>query len=124
MSAMAYSFVVDLLFETEPRVRAMFGAHAIYIGERLVLVTRKKTEHPEANGVWVATTKEHHESLKKEFPSLSSIIILSNGKSETNWQMISENEDDFEESVSRICELIRKGDQRIGTLPKKKKPGK
>jgi hypothetical protein len=38
--------------------------------------------------------------------------------------MISENEDDFEESVSRICELIRKGDQRIGTLPKKKKPGK
>jgi len=124
MSAIAYNFVVDLLFETEPRVRAMFGAHAIYVGEKLVLVTRKKPEHPEANGVWIATKKEHHALLKKEFPALKSILILSDGKGETNWQMISEDEDHFEESVTRICELIRKGDPRIGSYPKKKKSGK
>src|SRR5574337_1222829 len=49
---------------------------------------RDKPAHPEANGVWIATSKEHHESLRKDFPMMRSVYILSDGKSETDWQMI------------------------------------
>ena len=41
----------------------------------------------DANGVWIATGKEHHASLKKVLPSMKSVYILSNGKNETGWQM-------------------------------------
>lgn len=99
----------------------MFGCHAIYSHGKILLIVRKKFDHADANGVWIATGKEHHESLKKEFPSMQSVYILSEGKGETNWQIIHENAEDFEESVIKICELILKGDERIGKIPKAKK---
>ena len=98
----------------------MFGCHAVYAGDKIVLVLRNRKDHPEANGVWVATKKEHHESLKKELPSLRSVYLLSEGKAETNWQMIPADSDFFEEEVLRVCELILEMDKRIGNIPKKK----
>ena len=104
-------------------VKPMFGCHAIYSGEKIMLIVRKKEDHTDANGVWIATGKEHHASLKKELPSMQSVYILSDGKGETgpegietNWQMIHQDADDFEESVTKICEMILKGDERIGKL--------
>ncbi len=99
----------------------MFGCHAIYSGGKIFLIVRKKQDHTDANGVWIATGKEHHESLKKELPSMKSVYILSDGKNETGWQMIHEDTDDFEESVTKICEMILKGDERIGKVPKARK---
>lgn len=99
----------------------MFGCHAIYTEGKILLILRKKNDHTEANGVWIATGKEHHESLKKELPSLQSVYILSEGKSETNWQMIHEDADDFEESAVKICEMILRNDKRIGKIPNSKK---
>ena len=105
----------------EPKVRPMFGCHAIYVGEKIMLIVRKKEGQPEANGIWLATSKQHHESLKKDFPSLRSVYILSEGKSETNWQMIPADADDFESSAVKACEFILSGDERIGTVPKPRK---
>lgn len=99
----------------------MFGCHAIYTERKILIILRKRDDHSEANGVWIATGKEHHESLKKEFPSLQSVYILSEGKAETNWQMIHEGDNNFEESVIKICEMILKSDIRIGRIPKPKK---
>ena len=97
----------------------MFGCHALYVGEKIILILRERKDHTEDNGVWIATSSEHHASLKKEFPSLRSIQVL--GEKETEWQNISAGADDFESSVIRICELIKKGDKRIGKIPKRKK---
>ena len=124
-----FDFILDLLSPLslgrgaggEVAVKPMFGCHAIYANGKILLIVRKKEDHTDANGVWIATGKEHHESLKKIFPSMHSVYILSDGKGETGWQMIHEDAGDFEESVSKVCELILKGDERIGKVPKSRK---
>lgn len=104
-----------------PHVKPMFGCHAVYIREKIVLVLRNRSDHEEANGVWIATKKEHHVSLKKNFPSMHSIMLLSEGKGETEWQMLPLDADDFESSAMKACELILRGDERIGRIPKPRK---
>ena len=89
-----------------------------------MLVLRNRQDHVEANGVWIATKKEHHASLKKHFPFMRSIYILSDGKAETEWQMLPLDADDFESSVMQACEFILRGDERIGRIPKSKKKSK
>ncbi|MCW3085538.1 MAG: hypothetical protein JWP12_2904 [Bacteroidetes bacterium] len=76
----------------------------------------------EDSGVWIGTSKEHHESLQKELPNMRSIRIFGPGVS--SWQVLAKNNDDFEESVNRACELILKRDVRIGKIPKPKKKKK
>ena len=94
----------------------MFGCYAIYIGGKICLILRKRKDHPGINGVWLATSIEHHASLMKEFPAMKSIDIL--GKSPTNWQVLPETSEDFEQAVIRACELVVRGDRRIGRVPK------
>ncbi|MFI5164403.1 MAG: hypothetical protein ACHQHP_04055, partial [Bacteroidia bacterium] len=125
----AFEFILDLLSPLsrgrgvggEVVVKPMFGCHALYSSEKIYLIVRKKDDHPDANGVWIATGKEHHESLKQELPSMRSVYILSDGKNETGWQMIHEEADDFEQSVVNISEMILKGDKRIGKTTKSSK---
>jgi len=114
----AFPFVLEELQRLEPIVRPMFGCHAIYCGEKVVLVTRDKNGKDADDGVWIATTKEHHADLRKLLPSLRSISIF--GGKESSWQVIPKTSDSFEEEVLSACALILKGDSRIGTLPKKK----
>lgn len=120
MKKIPFDFILDYLLPSGPTVKPMFGCHGVYIGEKIFLILRNGKDHPEANGIWIATSKEHHQSLKKEIPSLKTIDILSGGKGETHWQMISNETDDFEHSAARICAMILSGDQRIGKIPKRK----
>ena len=116
-----FDFVLDELAALQPRVRAMFGCYAIYIGEKIVLLLRNRDDdHPEINGIWIATSHEHHASLKKDFPSMKSIRIFAHKNSESSWQMISVDEDDFESSAMKLCGMILRRDEKIGTIPKKK----
>ena len=114
-----FEFILDYLYPIIPVVKPMFGSYALYSGEKIILILREKDNHTEDNGVWLATSSEHHQSLKKEFPSMRSIELLGNG--ETNWQIIPVEAHDFESSVIRVCELVKKGDKRIGKIPKQKK---
>jgi hypothetical protein len=116
-----FDFVLDYLFPLEPIVKPMFGSYGVYVKEKIVLVLRDSESHTEANGVWIATSVEYHKSLKKDFPSMCSVYILSEGKAETNWQMIRADADDFESSVIKCCEFILQNDVRIGRIPKPKK---
>lgn len=88
----------------------------------MVLILRQRDDYPEDNGVWIASPLEHHASLRKDFPCMRSVSLL--GTAETVWQNISPDEDDFEELVLKACAFIRKGDVRIGKIPKPKKKKK
>src|SRR5687768_15562847 len=100
-------------------VKPMFGCHAIYVQSKMMLMLRCKEDFTEDNGVWVATTPEHKESLKEAFPTLRSIGVL--GTAATAWQNLPQSSDTFEEDVLEICDLILKRDKRIGKIPKPKK---
>lgn len=99
----------------------MFGCHGVYVGNKIVLILRSRTDHTESNGVWLATDSEYHDSLRKDFPNMCSINILSDGKSVTKWQMLPESADDFESSAIKVCKFIKAEDVRIGRIPKPKR---
>lgn len=116
--AIPFGFVLERLENKSPVTRPMFGCHAIYIGEKIVLILRNKATEKRDNGVWLATTPEHHTSLKLLFPSMRSIQLF--GGKISSWQNIPAGAIDFEESVMVLCDLIIKNDSRIGKIPKGK----
>lgn len=116
--AVPHEFVLDAIASLSPRTRSMFGCLAVYVEDKIVLVLRDKQEHAADNGVWLATTHEHHESLLREFPNMRSIQVLGSGL--TGWQVLPADAADFEEAALRACELIVARDPRIGKLPGKR----
>src|SRR5215216_842192 len=117
-----FEFVFDHLAPLDVTIKPMFGFFALYIDEKIILVLRQRKESPSKNGVWIATTIQHHESLKKDLPSMRSISKNHADPTETEWQVIPFDADDFESSVIKACEFIKRGDPRIGRIPKPGKP--
>lgn len=117
-----HEFVLEALTAVTIRTRPMFSCLAVYVGEKIVIALRDRPEHRDDNGVWLATSEDHHESLRLEFPNMRSIRVL--GTAVTRWQILPVDAPDFEESALRACELIVARDPRIGTVPKPRKPRK
>lgn len=117
-----FDFVLEQLYSVAPVVKPMFGCHAVYVKEKIVLMLRNKEDFPDDNGVWIATATEHHESLRRNFPSMRPIGMF-DGKI-TGWQNLPYEAGDFEESVIEACDLILKKDIRIGKVPKPRKKKK
>ena len=118
--AVPHAFVLEAVSALSPRTRPMFGCLAIYVGDKIVLILRDKPGESGDNGVWLATTVEHHESLRREFPSMRSIRVL--GKKVTGWQVLPADAPDFEEAALRACELVIARDPRIGKVPGVRRP--
>ncbi len=114
-----FAFVLEELARLSPYTRPMFGCISVYVEEKIVLILRDRSSSPKDNGVWVATTREHHASLREELPSLRSITVL--GVGETGWQIVPKDAPGFEDDVLRACELIVRGDPRIGKVPKRRR---
>ena len=115
-----FDFVLEQLFSIDPRIKPMFGCHAIYVGDKIMMILRNKPGvHEDDNGIWISTKADHHVTLRKIFPAMRSIQVLGNGA--TNWQILPVDSDDFEESAIKVCDLILKGDPRIGNVPKARK---
>src|ERR1700731_4840479 len=110
-----HAFVLDAISTLSPYTRPMFGCLAIYVKDKIVLILRDKPKITADNGVWLATTQEHHQSLRREFPNMRSIQVL--GKKVTGWQGLPVDTQDFEEAAMRACELVLAGDPRIGKVP-------
>ena len=110
-----YEFVLDAIAPLSPETRSMFGCLAVYVEDKIVLILREKRDVTEDNGVWLATTEEHHQSLRREFPNMRSIRLF--GKEVTGWQVLPADAQDFEEVALRACELVLGGDPRIGKVP-------
>src|SRR5229473_5935123 len=111
-----HEFVLDALEAVSPRTNPMFGCLAVYVETKIVLILRDRSANKADNGVWLATTSEHHESLRREFPNMRSIRLL--GKRVTGWQVLPADTANFEEVALRACDLILAGDARIGKIPK------
>lgn len=110
-----HEFVLERLAPASPRTRSMFGCLAVYVGNKIVLALRDKQDKTADNGIWLATTVQHHESLRREFPRMRSIQVF--GKEVSAWQLLPADSLDFEEAALRACELILNGDPRIGRVP-------
>ena len=115
-----HEFVLDAIAPLLPRTRPMFGCLAVYVEDKIVLILRDKRDKAADNGVWLATTEEHHEGLRREFPNMRSIQVL--GKDVTGWQNLPADAPDFEEAVLRACELVVARDPRIGKVPGARRP--
>jgi hypothetical protein len=113
-----FEFVLDALAEVGPHTKFFFGCTGVYVDDKIVFVLRDKPAAVADNGVWIATTREHHASLRRVLPSMRSITVFGSG--ETGWQTLPAEDDGFEEQVMRACELVVAGDPRIGKVPKKK----
>jgi len=111
-----FDFVLEQLSTIDVVTRPMFGCYAIYAGNKIVLLLRQRKDFAKDNGVWLATSLEHHESLKSDFPSMRSISLF--GDTPSGWQNLPAEADNFEELAIKACQLIIKGDSRIGKIPK------
>jgi hypothetical protein len=113
--AVPHQFVLDAIAALFPTTRPMFGCLAVYVADKIVLILRDKRDATADDGVWLATTEEHHDSLRREFPNMRSIHVL--GEGVTGWQVLPADAADFEEAALRACELILARDPRIGKVP-------
>jgi len=121
-----HEFVLDEIAPLSPVIRPMFGCIAVYVEDKIVLILRDKRQPRVDNGIWLATSTEHHESLRREFPRMRSISVL--GKEPTQWQVLPADDPDFEDAAMRACRLVLARDPRIGRIPKtrrnRKRPGR
>lgn len=113
-----HGFVLDEIARLAPVTRPMFGCLAVYVEDKIVLILRDKQKSRADNGLWLATTTEHHESLRREFPRMRSIRVF--GKQPTHWQVLPADDPDFEAAAIRACQLILARDPRIGKIPKRR----
>lgn len=114
-----HAFVLDALEAALPETRPMFGCLAVYVGEKIMLILRGKAGKDPDSGVWLATVPEHHESLRRDLPSLRSITVFGSGV--TGWQVLPVTGAEFEEEALRACEMVLVGDPRIGKIPGEKR---
>jgi len=111
-----HEFVLDEIASLSPVTRPMFGCLAVYVDDKIMLILREKRQPAADNGVWLATTSEHHESLRRQFPRMRSIRVF--GKEPTQWQVLPADDPEFETAAKRACKLILACDPRIGRVPK------
>jgi hypothetical protein len=120
-----YPFVQEALLPLEPEYRRSFGAHTVYINDKIVLWLRDNIKAPEDNGLWLVLSEQTNpkdKSLKKDFPSLRKIALL--GEVIHHWLLIPSDSPHFEEEALHACDLLLARDPRIGRIPKsrQKKP--
>ena len=114
-----HEFVLDAIAEACPTTRAMFGALAVYVGEKIVFLLRDRPADPQANGVWLAIPTEFQDSLHADFPNAGPVRIM--GKHINGWRLLAVDAGDFETSALRACELVVRNDPRIGKVPNRKR---
>ena len=114
-----FQFVLDELQPLRPSVRRMFGFTYVYLDDKLLLSLRESARQPRYNGVWLYTEAEHIESLRAEFPALPRRCFWRSKKSGSGWVILARGLEEFEEYAYRACELILRGDRRMGRVSRK-----
>jgi hypothetical protein len=112
-----FAFALEALDALWPTVKPMFGGYIVYVGEKLILFLYDQEKWTQFQGVSLATTPEHYHNLAQEF----SLAIGDKKIGKHPWLLIPANSAEFEEQVLNACELILKGDSRIGRAPEPKK---
>lgn len=117
VKAHRYQWLWDPL-EADPGfvLRAMFGAKTVYLDGKLVAGFMAKEEP--WRGMLVCTEREQHAALVGDFPELKPHPVL------PKWLYLPESADSFERTATRLVELARRRDPRIGITPRPKKRNK
>ena len=100
----------------------MFSGFSVYVGDRIVCMLRDHLKSPQDNGVWLVLsegTDPADRTLWREFPSLRSIELL--GGAIGHWLLIPSDGPDFETEAMHVCELLLRGDARLGRVPKSRR---
>ena len=112
-----FRFFLDLLLPLDLSHIKMFGVDAYYLEGRMLFALREKETQPQDNGIWIATTKQHHQKLRHQFKSIKPI----EEHRIKSWLMLDSQHDAFEADAFYLAELIIKRSELIGTTPKAKK---
>lgn len=121
-SKLPFAFVLEELESLDPLVKPMFGCHAVYVGEKLVLFLCYSEKWAAQKGLWLPTTLAQYESLAAEF-STARALALDPAQEKLNkspWLLLPANVPEFEAQALHACELILQRDPRIGRLPQQK----
>ena len=111
-----FPFVLEELAPIRPTLKRVFGFTYVYLDEMLLCALRNSAKQPGSNGVWLFTTKEHLESLGREFPDLSRRYHWRARSGNNAWIVLASRLEHFEEYAYKACELMLNGDRRIGRL--------
>ncbi len=112
-----FPFVLEELASIRPIVKRVFGFTHVYLDDKLLFSLRDSIE-PGSNGMWLYTSAEHIESLGREFPQLSRRYLWRSGRNA--WVILASKLEGFEEYVFRACDLILRGDPRIGRVSRRR----
>ena len=115
-----FPFVLEELISIRPTVKRVFGFTHVYLDDRLLFSLRDSIDKPGSNGMWLYTTTEHIESLAREFPELPKRQLWRSRSGNNAWVVLASRLEGFEEYAFKACELILRGDQRIGRLTRGK----
>ncbi|HEV7680785.1 MAG TPA: hypothetical protein VGO68_01585 [Pyrinomonadaceae bacterium] len=115
-----FPFVLEELSPIRPIIKHWFGFTSLYLDEKLLCSLRDSPKQPGSNGMWLYTTAEHVESLAREFPDLPKRQLWRSRSGNKAWVVLASRLEGFEEYAFKACELILKGDPRIGRLTRGK----
>jgi len=110
---MPFDFLLDYL-PASVVIKPAIGMYYIYWEKKIVLIFRKLNKNSHHNGVWIATTREHHASLKADIPAITDFVFNEGEVFDTAWLLLSDEHDDFETAAIHLCELVSRRDKRIG----------
>ena len=113
-----FPFVLEELVSIRPTVKQMFGFTHVYLDDKLLFSLRDSINKPASNGMWLYTNAEHIESLGREFPQLSRRYLWRSGRNA--WVILASKLEHFEEYVLKACDLILRGDPRIGRVSRRR----
>lgn len=112
-----FEFFFDYLYPLPLVKKRLFGTMSYYLGNKILFATCVSEKMPLDIGIWVSAPPEFHESL---FPKLRNHRFLKRVPTK-KWILLPADSDTFEEDARTIAELIKKGSDWIGTVPKPKK---
>lgn len=97
--------------------KRMFGGLAAYLHERLMLLLVEPTKSGrwKWHGVLVCTDREHHASIRDQFPALAPHGIL------RKWLFIDSTHQDFESTMEAVANRVASNDPRFGVVPRSPK---
>jgi hypothetical protein len=115
-----FPFVLDELSPIRPTIKRMFGFTSVYLEEKLLCSLRDSVKQPNSNGMWLYTTREHVDSLSREFPQLPKRQLWRSRSGSNAWIILASRLENFEEYAFKACELMLRGDRRIGRVTRGK----
>jgi hypothetical protein len=90
-------------------LRPFFGGKTIYLGGKLMLFFCAC--RPPMNGVWACTDQTRHAALRATLPELTPF------PDHPKWLYVPDTHDRFEHVATRLVELARRRDPRLGVEP-------